>query len=113
MRPPSPVACVTPAEPLSRSPLEVPMSPNSPALHKADEARPQAETPQADAPPALLPPIRRLRVPEERPGEDPEVSRKAQGRRLLAARLKIEYRTASDAARALGIAGPTYLAHEN
>jgi hypothetical protein len=58
-------------------------------------------------------PVRRLRVSGERPTEDPEVSRTSQGKRLLEARLKNGYRTASDAARALQIAGPTYLAHEN
>lgn len=57
-----------------------------------------------------LPPIRRLRVPEERPPmEDPRDA----GKRLKIARTRSFFRTATDAARALGIAGPTYLAHEN
>jgi hypothetical protein len=58
-------------------------------------------------------PVRRLRLPAERPSADnPEVEPRRQGQRLLEARIK-KYRTASDAARQLGIAGPTYLAHEN
>lgn len=59
----------------------------------------------------VLPPIKRLR--EKRPVEDPQVTRESQGRRLAEARLRKGYRTASDAARLFGIAGPTYLAHEN
>jgi hypothetical protein len=57
------------------------------------------------------PPVRNLRDPEERPSA-PDADRKAQGMRLALARQKY-YKNASMAARALGIAGPTYLAHEN
>jgi hypothetical protein len=60
-----------------------------------------------------LPPLRRLRVPGGRPGGNPEATREAQGGRLIEARLKSRIKTASDAARSLGIAIPTYLAHEN
>ena len=62
-----------------------------------------------DIPSALLPPVRRLRVPEERPGG---IDRREVGQRLQFARTRF-FRTASDAARAMGIAGPTYLSHEN
>jgi hypothetical protein len=75
---------------------------------KAEE-QPVAHAGKAEAPL----PVRRLRVSGERPIDDPEVSRASQGGRLLEARLKNGYRTASDAARVLQIAGPTYLAHEN
>lgn len=61
--------------------------------------------------PVPNPPVRNLKDPGERPAA-PEADRKKQGARLAAARRRF-YKTASLAARALGIAGPTYLAHEN
>ena len=79
------------------------------------------EKQERPAAPAASPPIsklggsqvRRLRVRDDRPVEENlDLSREGQGKRLLEARIKW-HRTASDAARALGIAGPTYLAHEN
>ena len=54
-------------------------------------------------------PIRNLRDPSERPVGP---SRESIGARLQIARIR-SFRTASEAARALGIAGPTFLAHEN
>ena len=63
-------------------------------------------------PSKALPP-RRLRDKDERPLQDPEVEPARQGSRLAQARKAIGLATASDAARALGIAPPTYLAHEN
>jgi hypothetical protein len=57
------------------------------------------------------PPVRNLKDPHGRPAA-PEADRKKQGARLAIARQRF-YKTASLAARALGIAGPTYLAHEN
>src|SRR6202021_2078623 len=89
-----------------------------------DRHRSQRGMTMADDPPALrtftnhspvseqpTPPIRNLRRPESRPPAA-DADRKAQGLRLMAARQKF-FKTASMSARALGIAGPTYLAHEN
>jgi hypothetical protein len=55
--------------------------------------------------------VKKLRLPTE-------IAKQAETRREIAARLKraridAGFRTASDAARAVSIAGPTYLAHEN
>jgi hypothetical protein len=80
-------------------------------LQKTHKTRTTSNTNIPSETSVALPPIKRLR--EKRPVEDPEVSRESQGRRLAEARQKKGYRTASDAARLLGIAGPTYLAHEN
>lgn len=55
--------------------------------------------------------VRKLRSATETAGH--ETARKAIGERLRLARVKAGYKTASDAARKLEIANPTYLAHEN
>lgn len=69
-----------------------------------------AGVPMGDDRGELLPSVRRLRDPVERPGVG--VDRREVGQRLQFARTR-SFRTASDAARAMGIAGPTYLSHEN
>jgi hypothetical protein len=63
------------------------------------------------AEPIDIPPVRNLRDPDDRPAAA-KADRRTQGERLMMARLR-HFKTASMAARALGIAGPTYLAHEN
>jgi hypothetical protein len=80
----------------------------------ADDEHAVSRTTSLSRSPAELPlirPIRNLRDPDERPAA-PDADRRAQGQRLMAARQKY-FKTASMAARSLGIAGPTYLAHEN
>ncbi len=62
--------------------------------------------------PILLPATRLLRK-GDRPQVEGAATPAEQGRRLRQARINAGFRTASDAARQLGIAGPTYLAHEN
>jgi hypothetical protein len=66
---------------------------------------------RATAGPAVVRQVRNLRDPDERPAA-PDADRRAQGARLMSASQKY-FKTASMAARSLGIAGPTYLAHEN
>jgi|GEM_PF-5038328 len=67
--------------------------------------------PRTHAESPLVRPVRNLRDPDERPAA-PDADRRAQGARLMQARQRY-FKTASMAARSLGIAGPTYLAHEN